>query len=129
MYFRLTTLKIPPQMSFHQHFLQFFFARGSTHDSTDCWNAHRSPAARESFKCVQGWVASAGWHRPDGIGRVPPPPQTKILATPVNCHAYDIDLVELTDKGHKELIARIENRLSTHGNGYREEQGRGASSC
>ena len=20
-----------------------------------------------------GWVASAGWHRPDGIGRVPPP--------------------------------------------------------
>ena len=65
----------------------FFFALGSTHDSTDCWNAHRSPAARESCKCVQGWVASAGWHRPGGIDRVAlagwPTPQTKILATPV----------------------------------------------
>ena len=78
MYFRLTTLKIPPQMSFHQHFLAIVFALGSTHDSTDCLNAHRSPAARESFKCVPGRVASAGWHRPGGIDRVasagcPPP--------------------------------------------------------
>ena len=82
-----------------------FVSLGSTHDSTDCWNAHRSPAARESFKCVQGWVASAGWHREGGIDRVASagwhreggigrvastgwhrpgdPPQTKILATPV----------------------------------------------
>ena len=70
MYFRLTTLKLPPQMSFHQHFFAIFFALGSTHDSTDYWNAHRSPATRESFKCVQCWVASAGWHRPGGIDRV-----------------------------------------------------------
>ena len=62
-------------------FLQFVFALGS--DSTDCWSAHRSPAARESFKCVHDWckagwhrsggidrVASTGWHRPGGIDRV-----------------------------------------------------------
>ena len=82
MYFRLTTLKIPPPNIISPTFLcNFFPLLGSTHDSTDCWNAHRSPAAWESFKCVQGWVASAGWHRPGGIGRVAP--QTKILAMPV----------------------------------------------
>ena len=86
MYFRLTTLKLPPQMSFHQHCFAIVFALGSTHDSTECWNAHRSPATRESFKCVQGWVASAGWHRSGGIDRVASagcPPPTIILATPV----------------------------------------------
>ena len=52
-------------MSFHLYFLQFFFALGSTHDSTDCWSAHRSPAARETCtRLMQGWVASTGWHRP-----------------------------------------------------------------
>ena len=90
MYLRLPLFtKTLPQMSFHLFF--------PTHNSADCWNAHRSPASRDSFKrvpaktvyntphveCIlqiirrrrrlmQGWVASAGC-----------PPPTKILVTPV----------------------------------------------
>ena len=40
--------------------------------------------------------------------------------------------MELTEKELQELTVRFENRqqrLSTHGNEYREEQGRGASCC
>ena len=47
------------------------------------WSAHRSSAARDSFKRVHDWC-KAGWRRPGA----PPPPTTKILATPVfrtNC--------------------------------------------
>ena len=51
------------------YFLAIFFDLGSTHDSTDCWSAHRSPAARESFKRVHD-LCKAGWHRPSGIDRV-----------------------------------------------------------
>ena len=47
----------------------------STHDSADCWSAHRPPAARDSFKRVHE-RCEAGWRR---SGR----PQTKILATPL----------------------------------------------
>ena len=70
MYLRLPTFtKTLPQMSFHL----------STHNSADCWNAHRSPAARDCFKRVHDWC-KAGWRRP---GAHPPPPPTKILVTPV----------------------------------------------
>ena len=71
MYFRLTTFtKTLPQMSFHLSFFAIFISLwGSTHDSVDYWSAHRSPAARDSFKprqlqtcvrLVQCGVASAG---------------------------------------------------------------------
>ena len=55
MYLRLTTFtKTLPQMSFHLYFFgNYYFALGSTHDSVDCWSAHRSPAARDSFKLRQ----------------------------------------------------------------------------
>ena len=70
--------KYPPQMSFHLLllFCYFYFALGlHVHVSADCWSAHRSPAARDSFKHVHDWC-KAGWRRPSA-------PQTKILATPV----------------------------------------------
>ena len=44
----------------------FFSLWGSIHDSADCWSAHRSPAARDSFKVqtcaplMRGCVALAG---------------------------------------------------------------------
>ena len=100
MYFRLTTLKIPPQMSFHQHFFCNFVSLWAPPMILLTAGTLTDPAARESFTCVQGWVAaagwhregginrvaSAGWHRPGGIGRVTP--QTKILATPVLSYKF-----------------------------------------
>ena len=50
---------------------------GSTHDSDDCWSAHRSPAARDSFKRVHD-RCKAGW-RHSGA----PAPPKKILESPV----------------------------------------------
>ena len=47
-----------------------FFLLFLWHDSADCWSAHRSPAAHDSFKNMQDWC-KAGWCRPG-------PPQTKI---------------------------------------------------
>ena len=85
MYFRLTTLKIPPPNVISPIFvLQFFFALGSTHDSTDCWSAHRSPAARGSFKRTRLKQWPGGNGRPGGIDRVesaecPPPKQQSWL--------------------------------------------------
>ena len=105
MYFRLTTLKIPPQMSFHQHFFAILF-RSAPPMILLTAGTLTDPQlpARASNVCKAGWhrpggigrvastgwhqpggigrVASGGWHRPGGIGRVTPP-QTKILATPV----------------------------------------------
>ena len=50
MYLKLTAFtKTLPQMSFHI----FVSLWGSTHDSVDCWSAHRPPAACNSFKCVR----------------------------------------------------------------------------
>ena len=43
----------------------FILLWGSTHDSAECWNAHRSPAARDSFKRVYD-LCTAGWRRPSG---------------------------------------------------------------
>ena len=65
MYLRLTTFtKTLPQMPFHLYlFAIFILLWGSTHDSADCWSAHRSSAARDSFKRVHGWC-KAGWRRP-----------------------------------------------------------------
>ena len=43
-------------MSFHLYFFAIFISLwGSTHDSVDCKSAHRSPAARDSFKHVHDW--------------------------------------------------------------------------
>ena len=40
-------------MSFHLYFSAIFISFwGSTHDSADRWSAHRSSAARDSFKRV-----------------------------------------------------------------------------
>ena len=47
---------------------------GSIHDSAECWSAHRSPAAASNVCTTDA--------RLGGVGRVPPP-ETKILATPV----------------------------------------------
>ena len=68
MYLRLTTFtKTLPQMSFHLYFFAIFISLwGSTHDSADCWSAHRSSAARGSFKRVHDWC-KAGWRRPGGV--------------------------------------------------------------
>ena len=58
-------------------FAIFISLWGSTHDSADCWSAHRSPAVRDNFKrarLMHGWVESAGW----------PLPQTKIMDKPVD---------------------------------------------
>ena len=65
-----------PKCNFTYIFLLFFFALGSTHDSTDCWSAHRSPAARESFKCAHDSqarrkvfaIGAANWGRRVGKG-------------------------------------------------------------
>ena len=58
--------KNPPPNVISRIFLLFFPALGSTHNSADCWSAHRSPAARDSFKrLMQGCV--------HGVGLVPPP--------------------------------------------------------
>ena len=72
MYLRLTTLtKTLPQMSFYLYFIAIFISLwGSTHDSADCWSAHRSSAARDIFKRVHDWC-KAGWRRPGA------PPQQK----------------------------------------------------
>ena len=57
-------------MSFHLYFFAIFISLwGSTHDSADCWSAHRSSAARDSLKRVHDWC-KAGWRRPGA----PPPP-------------------------------------------------------
>ena len=63
-YLRLTTFtKNPsPKMSFHLYLFAIFISLwGSIHVSADCWSAHRSLAARDSFKRVHGM---AGWRRP-----------------------------------------------------------------
>ena len=65
-------------MSFHLYLFAIFISLwGSTHDSADCWSAHRSSAACDSFKRVHDWC-KAGWRQPGAH------PQTKILANPVN---------------------------------------------
>ena len=49
MYLRLTTFaKTLPQMSFHLMCCYLFPLWGSTHNSADCWSAHRSPASRDA---------------------------------------------------------------------------------
>ena len=62
-------------------FAIFISLFGSTHDSADCWRAHDAPrppsCPRQLQTCgrlMHGWVEAAG---------CPPPPPTKILATPV----------------------------------------------
>ncbi len=67
---RLTTFtKTLPQLSFHLYFFAIFISLwGSTHDSADCWSAHISSAARDSFKRVHDWC-KARWRRPGA----PPP--------------------------------------------------------
>ena len=63
--------KTLPQMSFHLYIFDIFISlRDSTHDSADSWSAHRSPAARDSFKRVQGWVASASPNKNAGYAGV-----------------------------------------------------------
>ena len=71
---RLTTFtKTLPQMSFPlKKTFPFDYASADWH----CWSAHRTPSAHNSFKRVHDWC-KAVWRRPG------PPPQTKILATPV----------------------------------------------
>ena len=46
--------KNPPLNVISPIFLLFLFYSGapSTHDSADCWSAHRPPAARDSFTRV-----------------------------------------------------------------------------
>ena len=61
------------------YFFAIFPLWGSTHNSADCWSAHRSPAARDSFKRRHDWC-KAGWCRPGA----PPPTPTKILTVLVN---------------------------------------------
>ena len=74
MYLWLTTFtKTLPQMSFHLYFFAIFISLwGSTHDSANCWSAHRSSAARDSFKRVHD-LCKAWWRRPGA----PPPPKQK----------------------------------------------------
>ena len=71
MYLRLTTFtKTLTQMPFHLYFLAIFILFwGATHDSADCWSAHRSPA---SNVCTTN-------ARLGGVGRVPPPQQKSWL--------------------------------------------------
>ena len=90
MYLRLTTFtKTFPQMSFHLYIFAIFISLwGSTHDSADCWTGAltdpRLPATASNV-CTTDT-------RLGGLGRVPPP-QTKILATPVG---WDTDSPILT---------------------------------
>ena len=75
MYLRLTPFtKTLPKMSFSLKKNLFFPLWGSTYDSADCWSAHRSPSARDSFKRVHDWC-KAGWRRPGA----PPPKQISWL--------------------------------------------------
>ena len=53
----------PPNVISPIFFAIFISLWGSTHDSADCWSAHRSSAARDSFKRVHDWC-KAGWRRP-----------------------------------------------------------------
>ena len=81
------------QMAFHLYFLLFWFRSGAPPMySGDWWSAniaHRSPAAHDSFKRVHDWC-KAGWRRPGD-----PPPQIKILTTPVEV-GYRIMLSNFT---------------------------------
>ena len=57
-----------PSPKCHFTYLFLFFSIcislwSSSQDSADCWSAHRSPAARDSFKRVHDWCM-AGWRRP-----------------------------------------------------------------
>ena len=54
-YLKMTafTKKPPPNVISHIFFCNFLLLWGSTHDSVDCWSAHRSPAARDIFKRVR----------------------------------------------------------------------------
>ena len=72
----------PPNVISPIFFAIFISLWGSTHDSANCWSAHRSSAARDSFKRVHD-LCKAWWRRPGA-----PPPQTKILATPVGGANY-----------------------------------------
>ena len=91
MYLRLTTFtKTLPQMSFHLYFFAIFISLwGSTHDSADCWSAHRSSAARDSFKRVHDWC-KAGWRRPGA----PPPKQKSWLRWCALCISGGTVMVE-----------------------------------
>ena len=55
--------KSSPKCHFAYIFAIFISLWGSTHDFADCWSAHRSPAARDSFKRVQD-RCQAGWRQP-----------------------------------------------------------------
>ena len=53
-----------PKCNFTYIFFAIFISLwGSTHDSVDCWSAHRSPAACNSSKRVHDWCKD-GWRRP-----------------------------------------------------------------
>ena len=70
--------KPSPKCNFTYIFLLFLFCSGAPKTlltGSDCWSAHRSPAACDSFKRVHDWC-KAVWRRPGA-------PLTKILATPV----------------------------------------------
>ena len=69
--------KKPPPNEISPIFFAIFISFWvSTHDSANCWSAHRPPAARDSFNHVQDWCKAVG-----GIGGVPP--KHKFLATPL----------------------------------------------
>ena len=93
MHFRLTTLKLPPPNVNSPIFCCNLFSLWAPPMILLTAGALTDPQLQMCTRLMQGWVASAGWHRPGGIDRVASagcPPPTKILATPVKA---TIDLV------------------------------------
>ena len=69
--------------------LQFFFALGSNHDYTDCWSAHKSqlPASASNVYTTDARMGGIGrWHRPGGIGRMPPKQKPWLRRCPQSCN-------------------------------------------
>ena len=73
MYFRLTTLKMPPSNVMSTIFVCNFLSLWAPPMILLTAGALTDSCPRELQTCtrlMQGWVASAGWHRPGGIDRV-----------------------------------------------------------
>ena len=97
--------KPSPKCHFTYIFCHFYFALGLPHDSADCWSAHRSSAARDSFKRVHDWC-KAGWRRPGDANIImstvnnPKTGDVCLFVRRICCRYYKLRLLSMPEAGY-----------------------------